>query len=62
MADDTAVPPVPEDTRLTEVCFHHYTHEMVFERAEVAFVMVDLWNTGFGPKPLSHLGVWSSPK
>ena len=56
MADDTAVPPVPEDARLTEECFHHYTHEMAFERAEVAFVMVDLWNTGFGPRPLSHLG------
>ena len=29
---------------------------MTFAPDEVAFVMVDLWNTGFGPEPLSHLG------
>jgi nicotinamidase-related amidase len=55
-AKSQAVPPVPHDTQLTERRFYHYTHEMAFDRSEIAFVMVDLWNTGFGPAPLSHLG------
>ena len=29
---------------------------MTFSADEIAFVMVDLWNTGFGPQPLSPLG------
>lgn len=47
---------IPEDTQLTEKFFCHYTKEMEFDRGEIAFVMVDLWNTGFGPEPLSDLG------
>lgn len=47
---------IPENTALVEQNFHHYTIDKTFERSEVAFVMVDLWNTGFGPAPLSHLG------
>ena len=50
------VPPIPADTLLTESNFHHYAKTMTFSPGEIAFVMVDLWNTGFGPKPLSHLG------
>lgn len=53
---DETIPAIPEDTRLTERNFHHCTREMVFDRGEIAFVMVDLWNTGFGPRPLSELG------
>jgi len=49
-------PEIPSDTLLTESNFHHCTQTMTFGRDEVAFVMVDLWNTGFGPAPLSHLG------
>lgn len=51
-----AIPEIPSDTLLTESNFHHYTQMMTFAPGEVAFVMVDLWNTGFGPEPLSHLG------
>jgi len=54
--DSDAIPEIPEDTKLTERHFHHYTTEMQFERDEIAFVMVDLWNTGFGPGPLTDLG------
>ncbi len=50
------VPEIPANTQLTEACFRHYCKTMAFSPAEIAFVMVDLWNTGFGPKPLSHLG------
>ena len=50
------IPEFPEDTQLTEACFRHYSKTMTFSPGEIAFVMVDLWNTGFGPKPLSHLG------
>ena len=50
------IPEIPTDTQLTEAHFHHYTQTMTFSPGEIAFVMVDLWNTGFGPKPLSHLG------
>ena len=49
-------PDVPVDTTLSEDNFFHYTKPMTFQPEEVAFVMVDLWNTGFGPEPLSHLG------
>ncbi|MDA0748227.1 MAG: isochorismatase family protein [bacterium] len=52
----TPIPPIPENTSLIERNFHHVTVEKTFSRDEVAFVMVDLWNTGFGPEPLSHLG------
>ena len=47
---------IPLDTTLTEEIFHHYTVPMRFKKREVAFVMVDLWNTGFRPRPISHLG------
>ncbi|MDP6780120.1 MAG: cysteine hydrolase family protein [Candidatus Latescibacteria bacterium] len=50
------IPPIPEDTAIHERNFHHYTVEMSFPREEVAFAMVDIWDTGFGPAPLSHLG------
>ena len=53
---DAPIPPIPHDTLLHEKNFYHYTQEMSFDRREIAFVMVDLWNTGFGPRPLSHLG------
>ena len=53
---EPAVPPMPEDTTYDEKHFHHYTAEMSFRREEVAFAMVDLWDTGFGPAPLTHLG------
>lgn len=53
---DAPIPPIPHDTTLTEKHFHHYTRDMTFERREIAFVMVDLWNTGFGPRPLCDLG------
>ena len=49
-------PDIPEKTDPHESKFFHYTKEMTFERDEIAFVMVDCWNTGCGPKPLSHLG------
>ncbi len=49
-------PEIPADTQLTEGSFYHYCKIMTFAREEIAFVMVDLWNTGFGAKPLSHLG------
>ncbi len=51
-----SIPETPEGTLLTEKHFYHYTREMAFDRSEIAFVMVDLWNTGFGPEPLTHLG------
>ena len=47
---------IPHETTLSEENFHHYAVEMRFSRKEIAFVMVDLWNTGFGPEPLSDLG------
>jgi len=50
------IPEIPEDTALTEKNFHHDTADIAFDRSEIAFVMVDLWNTGYGPRPLSHLG------
>jgi nicotinamidase-related amidase len=53
---ESPISSIPHDTSLTEENFHHYTIDMRFTRHEVAFVMVDLWNTGFGPEPLSHLG------
>ena len=56
VAGTAPIPEVPEDTTLTEKCFHHCTADTAFERSEIAFVMVDLWNTGFGPRPLSDLG------
>ena len=51
-----SIPEIPTDTQLTETNFYHCTETMVFSPREIAFVMVDLWNTGFGPQPLSHLG------
>lgn len=55
--DATGMPPGgPHDTDLVERNFLHYSEPMTFARDEVAFVMVDIWNTGFGPEPLSHLG------
>ena len=47
---------IPHETTLSEENFHHYAVDMRFSRKEIAFVMVDLWNTGFGPEPLSDLG------
>ena len=46
----------PLDTTLTEANFHHYTVPMRFQKKEIAFVKVDLWNTKFGPDQLSGLG------
>ena len=46
----------PPETDLVESNFLHHTKEMSFTRDEIAFVMVDIWNTGFGPEPLSDLG------
>ena len=50
------IPKKSEDTLLTEKRFYHYTSEIAFDQSEIGFVMVDFWNTGFGPQPLSHLG------
>ncbi len=51
-----SIPEIPRETKLSEEYFFHYTTELSFEPGEVAFVMIDLWNTGFGPAPLSDLG------
>ena len=39
-----------------EANFRHRTTRLKFSRKEVALVLVDLWDTGFGPEPLTHLG------
>ena len=48
--------PQGEATLHNEANFRHHTTSLTFSRKEIALVLVDLWDTGFGPEPLTHLG------
>ena len=46
-----------EGEELTEKNFRHYERQMSFDPSEIALVLVDLWNHGWGPEPMTSLGI-----